>query len=99
VFLLSLKVGGIGFNLVSADRVIIYDPWWNPAAESQATDRTHRIGQTKDVHCVKLVVENSIESKILELQDKKRKLFKSLVDERPASLKDLSFEDIEYLLE
>ena len=99
IFLLSLKVGGIGFNLVSADRVIIYDPWWNPAAESQATDRTHRIGQTKSVHCVKLVVEDSIESKILDLQQKKRDLFKSLVDDHPASLKNLSFEEIQFLLE
>ncbi len=100
VFLLSLKVGGVGFNLVSADRVIIYDPWWNPAAENQATDRTHRIGQTKDVHCMKLVVENSIETKILDLQEKKRRLFKALVDDRPTTtLKDLSYEDLEFLLE
>ena len=71
VFLISLKAGGVGLNLVEADTVIHYDPWWNPAVENQATDRAYRIGQKKAVFVYKLVIENSIEEKILELQKKK----------------------------
>jgi len=72
VFLISLKAGGVGLNLTEADTVIHYDPWWNPAVENQATDRAHRIGQTKAVFVYKLIVENSIEQKILELQKRKQ---------------------------
>ncbi len=72
VFLISLKAGGVGLNLVAADTVIHYDPWWNPAVENQATDRAYRIGQDKPVFVYKLIVENSIEEKILELQEKKQ---------------------------
>ena len=72
IFLISLKAGGVGLNLVEADTVIHYDPWWNPAVENQATDRAHRIGQTKSVFVYKLIVENTIEQKILELQKKKQ---------------------------
>ena len=72
VFLISLKAGGVGLNLVEADTVIHYDPWWNPAVENQATDRVYRIGQTKAVFVYKLIVENTIEQKILELQVKKQ---------------------------
>jgi SNF2 family DNA or RNA helicase len=68
VFLLSLKAGGTGLNLTSADTVMIYDPWWNPATELQAADRTHRIGQTRPVRSIKLLVKDSVEEKILELQ-------------------------------
>ena len=71
VFLISLKAGGVGLNLVEADTVIHYDPWWNPAVENQATDRAYRIGQNKAVFVYKLLIENSIEEKILELQKKK----------------------------
>ena len=99
VFLLSLKAGGVGLNLTSADRVIIYDPWWNPAVEAQATDRTHRIGQKKSVYSMKLVVKDSIEEKILKLQKKKQKIFQNLVENQSTSLKNLSDEDIEFLLE
>ena len=99
VFLLSLKAGGVGLNLTSADRVIIYDPWWNPAVEAQATDRTHRIGQKRNVYSMKLVVKDSIEEKILKLQKKKQKIFQNLVDNQSTSLKTLSDEDIEFLLE
>lgn len=74
VFLISLKAGGVGLNLTQADTVIHYDPWWNPAVENQATDRAHRIGQTKAVFVYKLIVENTIEAKILELQKKKLQL-------------------------
>ncbi len=98
IFLLSLKAGGTGLNLTSADTVIIYDPWWNPAVEAQATDRTHRIGQTKPVTSIKLVVKNSIEEKILELQKKKDHIFKNLVDNPAAALRQLKLEDLEFLL-
>ncbi|MDX8398343.1 MAG: DEAD/DEAH box helicase [Mariprofundaceae bacterium] len=74
VFLISLKAGGVGLNLTAADTVIHYDPWWNPAAESQATDRAHRIGQDKSVFVYKLITEGTVEEKILELQDRKRAL-------------------------
>jgi len=74
VFLISLKAGGLGLNLTEADSVIIYDPWWNPAVEAQAADRTHRIGQDKAVFIYKLIVENSVEEKILALQEKKKAL-------------------------
>ncbi|MEA1953058.1 MAG: DEAD/DEAH box helicase [Campylobacterota bacterium] len=74
IFLISLKAGGVGLNLVEADTVIHYDPWWNPAVENQATDRAYRIGQDKAVFVYKLIVENSIEEKILELQEKKKSL-------------------------
>ncbi|MDQ6969112.1 MAG: SNF2-related protein [Mariprofundus sp.] len=74
VFLISLKAGGVGLNLTQADTVIHYDPWWNPAAENQATDRAHRIGQDKAVFVYKLVVENSVEEKIIAMQDKKKAL-------------------------
>ncbi len=74
IFLISLKAGGVGLNLVEADTVIHYDPWWNPAVENQATDRAYRIGQDKPVFVYKLVVENSIEEKIVELQEKKKSI-------------------------
>ena len=74
LFLISLKAGGVGLNLTAADTVIHYDPWWNPAAEAQATDRAHRIGQDKAVFVYKLIAAGSVEEKILELQDRKRNL-------------------------
>jgi len=80
IFLISLKTGGLGLNLVEADTVIHYDPWWNPAVENQATDRAHRIGQTKTVFVYKLVVENSIEEKIIKLQEKKKSLQDGMYD-------------------
>ena len=78
VFLISLKAGGVGLNLTEADTVIIYDPWWNPAAESQATDRAHRIGQDKPVFVYKLVTENTVEEKIIAMQERKRALADSV---------------------
>lgn len=74
IFLISLKAGGVGLNLVEADTVIHYDPWWNPAVENQATDRAYRIGQDKAVFVYKLIVENSIEEKIIQLQERKKSL-------------------------
>lgn len=81
VFLISLKAGGVGLNLTEADTVIIYDPWWNPAAESQATDRAHRIGQDKPVFVYKLITENTVEEKILAMQDRKRALANGIYGE------------------
>ena len=80
IFLISLKAGGVGLNLVEADTVIHYDPWWNPAVENQATDRAYRIGQDKPVFVYKLIVENSIEEQILKLQEKKRVLQDSIYE-------------------
>jgi SNF2 family DNA or RNA helicase len=74
IFLISLKAGGVGLNLVEADTVIHYDPWWNPAVENQATDRAYRIGQNKAVFVYKLIVENSIEEQIVKLQERKKSL-------------------------
>ena len=74
VFLISLKAGGTGLNLVGADVIIHYDPWWNEAAQNQATDRAHRIGQTKNVLVYKLIVKDTIEERILKMQEQKSKL-------------------------
>ncbi len=74
LFLISLKAGGRGLNLTSADTVIHYDPWWNPAVEDQASDRAHRIGQTKSVFVYKLIAANTVEERILELQERKATL-------------------------
>ena len=81
IFLISLKAGGVGLNLTEADTIIHYDPWWNLAAENQATDRAYRIGQDKPVFVYKLIIENSIEQKILELQNKKADIQKSIYEE------------------
>jgi superfamily II DNA or RNA helicase len=81
VFLISLKAGGTGLNLTAADVVIHYDPWWNPAAEEQATDRAHRIGQTKTVFVYKLIAQGTIEQKMLDMQTRKRQLAGSIYDE------------------
>jgi SNF2 family DNA or RNA helicase len=97
LFLLSLKAGGTGLNLTGADTVIIYDPWWNPSVEAQATDRTHRIGQKNQVTTIKLVVKNSIEEKILNLQKKKQNLFNGIV-EHSSTFRKLTDQDINYLL-
>ena len=89
VFLISLKAGGTGLNLTGADLVIHYDPWWNPTAEEQATGRAHRIGQTKNVEVLRLVVHNSIEEQVLRMSDRKRKLFDKLItpgEEMPTRL-------------
>ena len=98
IFLISLKAGGTGLNLTGADTVIHFDLWWNPMIEDQATDRAHRIGQTKSVTAIKLVARDTIEENILKLQDHKRKLFKSLIEVSPDKLGSLSKEDLDYLL-
>lgn len=98
VFLISLKAGGIGLNLTAADYVYIVDPWWNPAVEQQAIDRTHRIGQTKNIFAYRLICKDTIEEKMLTLQERKRALANELVSDDNAFLKRLSREDIVYLL-
>ena len=97
LFLLSLKAGGTGLNLTGADTVIIYDPWWNPAVEAQAADRTHRIGQTRPVTILKLVVKDSIEEKILLLQERKRRLFDAVIAD-PTAGGGLTLEELKLLL-
>ncbi|MDR2123427.1 MAG: DEAD/DEAH box helicase [Desulfovibrio sp.] len=98
VFLISLKAGGTGLNLTGADYVIHYDPWWNPAVENQATDRTHRIGQTRQVFSYKLICRNTVEEKILRLQDAKKNVAESVIPGAEA-WKSLSREDLEMLFE
>ncbi len=97
LFLISLKAGGTGVNLTAADYVIHYDPWWNPAVEMQATDRTHRIGQTKQVFSYKLITRGSVEEKILALQEKKQALVKSIITTDSGFMKLLRKEDVEAL--
>lgn len=98
VFLISLKAGGTGLNLASANTVIIYDPWWNPAVESQAVDRAHRIGQRRAVNVYRMVTDESIEQKIMDLKAKKAKMVDALVNENALSPRALSRTDLEQLL-
>jgi SNF2-related domain/Helicase conserved C-terminal domain/Bacterial SNF2 helicase associated len=98
LFLLSLKAGGTGLNLTAADYVYLLDPWWNPAVEAQAIDRTHRIGQTRPVFAYRLVARNTIEERILELQQSKRDLAEAILSEDNATLATLRKEDLDYLL-
>ncbi len=99
IFLISLKAGGVGLNLTAAENVFLLDPWWNPAIEAQAVDRAHRIGQTKTVFSYKFIAQNSIEEKIVELQNTKRQLFDELILEEESFFKSLSTEDILNLIE
>ncbi len=99
VFLISLKAGGTGLNLTAADYVFILDPWWNPAAEAQAIDRTHRIGQTRQVFAYRLIARDTIEEKIVAMQDEKRELARSILDGTTKTLKDLTASDLSFLLE
>lgn len=98
VFLMTLKTGGVGLNLTAADTIFIYDPWWNVAAENQAIDRAHRIGQKQKVLAYKLIAKGSIEEKILQLQQVKKELFDNIISADGASLKSLSEDDIKLLL-
>ncbi len=97
VFLISLKAGGVGLNLTAADYVYIVDPWWNPAVEQQAIDRTHRIGQTKNIFAYRMICIDTIEDKILQLQERKRKLASELIADDATFVKALSKQDVEYL--
>lgn len=99
IFLVSLKAGGVGLNLVGADTVIHYDMWWNPAVENQATDRVHRIGQLQNVSSYKLVTLNTIEEKIMELQNRKRSLVKQVVSTDEEAISKLTWEEVLELLQ
>lgn len=98
VFLISLKAGGVGLNLTQADYVFILDPWWNPAVEQQAIDRTHRIGQTKIVFIYKFITKDSVEEKIVALQQRKLSVARALITTEESFIKSLSAEDIKEIL-
>ncbi|MGZ5303349.1 MAG: helicase-related protein, partial [Bacteroidia bacterium] len=97
VFLISLKAGGVGLTLTEADYVFMCDPWWNPAAEQQAINRAHRIGQDKSVFAYKFISKNTVEEKILQLQERKLQLSASLIDNSTGTSNFLSKKDIEIL--
>ncbi|MFY7878430.1 MAG: SNF2-related protein [Lacibacter sp.] len=97
VFLISLKAGGVGLNLTAASYVYLVDPWWNPAVEQQAIDRTHRIGQTNNIFAYRMICKDTIEDKILVLQERKRALAKDLITDDTGFVKSLTREDVEYL--
>jgi non-specific serine/threonine protein kinase len=97
LFLISLKAGGTGLNLTGADYVFHFDPWWNPAVEMQATDRTHRIGQTKKVFSYKLITKDTVEEKILLLQEKKKELVRDIITTDTSVMKSLTREDVDAL--
>jgi SNF2 family DNA or RNA helicase len=98
LFLLSLKAGGTGLNLTGADTVVHFDPWWNPAAEAQATDRAHRIGQKRVVTSYKLIAAGTVEEKVLALQDEKRALLAGVFEASDAAAAKLSLTDLKALL-
>ncbi|HHV95750.1 MAG TPA: DEAD/DEAH box helicase family protein [Clostridiaceae bacterium] len=98
VFLISLKAGGFGLNLTSADTVILYDPWWNPMVEDQASDRAHRIGQNKVVNVYRLITKGTVEEKIQKLQERKRMLFDNVIGESGDFFKKLTWEDLKDIL-
>ncbi|HVW98512.1 MAG TPA: DEAD/DEAH box helicase [Mucilaginibacter sp.] len=98
VFLISIKAGGVGLNLTEADYVFILDPWWNPAVEQQAIDRTHRIGQTKNVFIYKFITKDTVEEKILALQQRKLSVARSLITTEESFIKSLSVDDIREIL-
>ena len=99
VFLISLKAGGTGLNLTGADIVIHYDPWWNAAAQNQATDRAHRIGQTHTVTVYKLIARHTIEEKILELQENKKALSDQILSEEGVTASQLTKEELLQILQ
>jgi SNF2 family DNA or RNA helicase len=98
VFLMSLKAGGVGLNLSAADTVIHFDPWWNYAAEAQATDRAHRIGQTRVVTAYKLIARDTVEEKIVKLQAKKRSASEATIGSEEPMMSGLTTEDLQELL-
>jgi SNF2 family DNA or RNA helicase len=99
VFLISLKAGGVGLTLTEADYVFVLDPWWNPAAEAQAVDRAHRIGQTHPVHVYRLIAEDTIEEKVMELKGRKARLFAQVVDGDGAASTGITADDIRALFD
>ena len=99
LFLISLRAGGTGLNLTGADTVVHYDPWWNPAVEAQATDRAHRIGQTRSVTSLKLITAGSVEETVLALQEKKAGILRDLLDDSAVSTARVGIGEIMALLE
>jgi SNF2 family DNA or RNA helicase len=98
IFLISLKAGGLGLNLTAAEYVFLLDPWWNPAAEAQAIDRAHRIGQSRHVFAYRLIARDTVEEKVAELQASKRELADAILSADPALIRNLKTEDLELLL-
>ena len=98
LFLISLKAGGVGLNLTAADYVFLLDPWWNPAVEAQAIDRTHRIGQTRRVLASRLIARDTVEERVLELQQRKRALADAILGEQNAAVGRIGREELEDLL-
>ena len=98
IVLISLKAGGTGLNLVGADVVVHLDPWWNYSAQNQASDRAHRIGQTRTVEVIKLIAENSIEERVVSLQDEKKELVDKVISNDDSSIKSLSIKDLKSIL-
>ena len=98
VFLISLKAGGLGLNLTAADYVFILDPWWNPAVETQAIDRAHRVGQTRPVFAYRLICKGTVEEKIAELQQQKRELADAILEQDNSILQSMTADDLKLLL-
>ena len=98
VFLISLKAGGHGLNLTAADYVFILDPWWNPAVEMQAIDRTHRIGQTRRVFAYRIIARDTVEEKVLALQNSKRELADAIITANDSLIRKLTAEDLQLIL-
>ena len=98
LFLISLKAGGLGLNLTAAEYVFLLDPWWNPAVEAQAIDRTHRIGQTRSVFAYRLIAKDTVEEKVLELQENKREIADAIINQDNSLLRNLRPEDLAILL-
>merc|ERR1719331_1093994 len=99
VILISLKAGGVALNLTVATHIYLMDPWWNPAAEYQAIDRAHRLGQHKPIRATRFIIRNTVEERILRLQDKKRLVFEGTVGGDVGSLSQLSEEDLRFLFQ
>jgi SNF2 family DNA or RNA helicase len=97
IFLISLKAGGVGLTLTAADYVYLVDPWWNPAVEQQAIDRSHRIGQEKKVFAYRMICRDTVEEKILQLQERKKPLASDLIADETGFVKQLTKEDVDYL--
>jgi SNF2 family DNA or RNA helicase len=98
LFLISLKAGGLGLNLTAAEYVFLLDPWWNPAVEAQAIDRAHRIGQARQVFAYRLIARDTVEERVLELQQRKRHLADAILTADNSLIRDLRREDLELLL-
>jgi len=98
LFLISLKAGGLGLNLTAAEYVFLLDPWWNPAVEAQAIDRTHRIGQDKPVFAYRIIARDTVEEKVLELQGSKRALADAIITADNSLIRSIRRDDLELLL-